>query len=65
MTENPNIDPVEEIEDEDLAAVTDEEFDEDEEFVPSPDDDVDWDNERDGSMADYADQEPDDTDVEE
>lgn len=60
MTENPNIDPVEEID-----PISYEDLEDDEEFVASPDDDVDWDNERDGSMADYADQEPDDTDVEE
>ena len=35
-----------------------------EEFVPNPDEDLDWDNDRDGSMADFADQEPDDNDVE-
>lgn len=55
MTETPNTDPVD-VEETDPI--------DNEEFVPNPDEDLDWDNDRDGSMADFADQEPDDNDVE-
>lgn len=56
MTETPSTEPIEDVEETDPI--------DNEEFVPNPDEDLDWDNDRDGSMADFADQEPDDNDVE-